>query len=348
MCATMTSHATLGRRITIRDVAAAAGVSIGTVSRAMSGHPGILPATREAVLAAVQHLGYVPDGAAQSLRLRQTRVIGCAVPLASHPVFTAMIAGAEERLREAGYTMVLANTADRPEREVELLRFFQQRKVDGLIMTLGREDDPALARALQGLRFPVVLFERIAEGGFDSVLTDQAGGCFEATSHLLRLGHRRIALVASGLSNWPGRERKQGFFRAYAVNGVDAAPAMLHTMESPGDFTVDNALALLEQPCRPTAIIIGAQELISLLHAVRHRRLSIPADLSVISMGDSDFAALIAPGISALRWDGREEGRVAADILVERIAGDEAPSRRIVLPTRLVMRASCSGPALVQ
>jgi len=328
------------RRVTIKDVAAAAGVSIGTVSRAMHGHPGMLPATRAAILRTVDRLGYVPDGAAQSLRLRQTRVVGCAVPLASHPVFTAMLAGAEEQLRRAGYAMVLANTADRPEREVELLRFFKQRKVDGLITTLGREDDTTLVKELQSLRIPIVLLERIAEGGFDSVLTDQEAGCFEATSHLLRLGHRRIALVASGLTNWPGRQRQRGFLRAYAAQQADPALALLHTMESPVDFTLDHALALLDRPARPTAIIIGAQELVKLLHALRRRGLAMPGDVSVISMGDSDLAELLEPGISALQWDGKEEGRIAATVLMERIAGDDTPPRRVMLPTRLLTRAS--------
>lgn len=332
------------RRVTIKDVAFEAGVSIGTVSRAMSGKSRILPDTRARILAAAAQLGYVPDSAAQSLRSNQTKFIGCAVPLASHPAFTALLSSAEQILRQAGYALVLGNTADRITREVELVDFFRQRNVDGLITTLAREDDPEAIQRLRDLGLPVVLIERYVEEGFDSVLLDQAHGAYAATSYLLSQGHKRIALVTSALQNWAGRERKKAFLKAYNDFGADPEQAMIRTMESPVDFGLSESLELLGTASPPTAVVAGVQELVPLLRAVRSRGLRIPEDLSIITLGDSDLAELMYPAISAVRWNGDEVGRVAANLLLQRIADPHHASRKILLPTEFVIRASCAPP----
>jgi LacI family transcriptional regulator len=333
-----------GRRVTIRDVALAAGVSIGTVSRAMTNHARILPETRARVLATVARMGYVPDGAAQSMRSNQTKVIGCAVPLASHPVFTALLSAAEHVLREAGYAMVLGNTADRTAREIELMTFFRQRNVDGIITTLAREDDPEAIERLRAMQVPVVLIDRFVAEGCDSVQTDQAEGCRAATSYLLSLGHRRIALVTSALQNLPGRERRTSFLGAYAESGIDASAAMVRTMDSPSDFGISESLELLGGPNPPTAVIVGVQELIGLLRAVRARGMTIPNDLSVITLGDSDLAEMIHPAITTVRWDGHEVGRIAAKLLLQRMGAAPQAWKRVVIPTEFVIRASCAPP----
>lgn len=338
------AHST--RRVTIKDVALEAGVSIGTVSRAMSGNARVLPDTRARILAAVEHLSYVPDSAAQSLRSNQTKFIGCAVPLASHPAFTALLSSAEQILRQAGYGVVLGNTADRILREKELIDFFRQRNVDGLITTLAREDDPDAIQRLRSLKLPIVLIERYVEEGFDSVLIDQASGAYAATSYLLAQGHRRIALVTSALQNWAGRERKKAFLRAYKDAGVETDHGMIRTMESPADFGLSESLALLSEPRRPTAVIAGVQELIGLLRAVRSRQLNVPNDISLITLGDSDLAELMQPAISAVRWDGLQIGRVAANLLLQRMANPSQPSRKVLLPTEFVIRASCAPPRI--
>jgi len=280
------------QRATIKDVARAAGVSIGTVSRALTGSAKVLPQTSSLVLEAVKRLGYVPDSAAQSLRSRQTRAVGCAVPLASHPVFVGFVSGAEQTLRGAGYAMVLGNTTDQAPREAELMRFFEQRKVDGIITTLSREDDLDAVGRLRAMRAPVVLLERRIEDGFDAVLTDQGGGCELAATHLLDCGHRRITLVTSTLANWPSRERYSGFLRAYAARQLDPGGAEVFTMHSSLDFGISQAISLLQKPERPTAVIVGVQELVGLLRAARACGMTIPDGLSIIAIGGSDVAEL--------------------------------------------------------
>jgi LacI family transcriptional regulator len=334
-------------RITIKDVAQAVGVSIITVSRAVNGHPSVLPEMRALVLSVVERLGYAPDNAAQSLRSRQTRFIGCALPFAAHPVFTAVIVGAEETLRREGYAVVLGNTTDRVTLEADLLSFFHRRKVDGIITTLAREDAPDLAQRLHALDTPIVLLERSLDDTFDSVLTDQATGCHQATSHLLALGHRRIALVTSSRHSWPGRERHRMFLKAYADLGVDAAAAPIRTMASTADFGFQESVDLLSALAPPTAVITGVHELVGLLRAVRAVGMVIPRDLSIIAFGDSDVAELMQPPVSVVRWDAVEVGRKAACLLLERIVGEDIPIRRLLLPVELLDRGSCGPPRSV-
>jgi LacI family transcriptional regulator len=334
------------KRATIRDVAEKSGLSLGTISRVMNGHASVSDETRARVLDAMTLLNYAPDSAAQSLRSRQTRVIGCLIPIAAHPVFAAVVAAAERVLRRAGYAMVLGTTTDRVAREADLLSFFRERRVDGLIATLAREDDPSIRDRLRALDCPVVLLDRLLDDDFDAVLTDQGAGCHEATAALLRLGHRRIALVTSSLHSRPSREREINFRRAHADCGLSPDEALIRRVASPSDFGLLESTALLNAPAPPTAVIAGVHELVDLLRAIRARGLRVPDDISVIAFGDSDLAELAAPPISIIRWDAAGVGHAAAQLVLDRIEGRErAPMRRILLPTELVMRHSCAPPA---
>jgi LacI family transcriptional regulator len=291
-------------------------------------------------------LNYAPDSAAQSLRSRQTRAIGCLIPVAAHPVFAAMVAAAERLFRRAGYAMVLGTTTDRVAREADLLSFFRERRVDGLIATLAREDDPSVRDRLQALGCPVVLLDRVLDDDFDAVLTDQGAGCYEATASLLQLGHRRIALVTSSLHSRPSREREVNFRKAYAAAGLVPTESLIRRVPSSTDFGLLESATLLDTAAPPTAIIAGVHELVDLLRAIRARGLRVPHDISVIAFGDSDVAELADPPISIIRWDAAGVAQTAAQLLLDRIEGrDRSPARRILLPTELVIRHSCAPPA---
>lgn len=340
----------MSAKLTIREVAAAAGVSLGTVSRVLNGVPSVRPEIRTRVLASMRQLGYQPNSIAQSMRRQDTRVIGCLVTFVSHPVFTSTVTAAEAVLREAGYAMVLANTGDRTSRELELFDFFKRRRVDGLITTLGREDDPEAVAALRGLDAPVVLLEREVDGPFDSVVSDNGGGCYTATRYLLELGHRRIALVTSAITNRPGRERQKNFRKAHADFGLQPEPELMRTWISSAEFGFRESYALLSAPSPPTAVIAGVHELVGLLRAVRGLNLRVPEDLSVIAFGDSDLAELTTPPITVVRWAADQLGRTAAELLLARLAKGSAASEPncIMLPTEFVLRQSCAPPRSVK
>lgn len=313
----------------------------------MSGNAGVTADMRQRVLDAMARLNYAPDSAARSLRSRQSKVIGCLVPIASHPVFADIVAEAEAALRGAGYAMVLGSTTDRVAREADLLDFFRERRVDGLIATLAREDDPSIRARLDALECPVVLLDRALEGGFDAVLTDQGAGCDAAVSFLLGLGHRRIALVTSSLYSRPGRERERNFRRVFAEHGLCIDERLIRTVASPADFGFPDSMALLGEAAPPTSVIAGVHELVGLMRAVRARGMRVPDDLSIIAFGDSDLAELAQPAISVVSWNAREVGRVAARLVLDRIEARAEPEpRQVLFPTELLVRGSCAAPSV--
>jgi LacI family transcriptional regulator len=174
--------------LTIRDVARSAGVAVGTVSRVLNKHASVSPEVRARVVEAIRILGYEPDAVAQSMRLRTTRTVACAIRDISIAGFGSFVKAAEQVLREAGYTLLLTNNDERPQRELELLTTFAKRRVDGVIMTISDEGDEDLRRALKEMRVPIVLMDRDTALDLDVVAIDHRGGARAAAAHLLDLG----------------------------------------------------------------------------------------------------------------------------------------------------------------
>jgi LacI family transcriptional regulator len=333
-------------RSTIVDVARRARVSIGTVSRVINGNESVRPALRERVLAAAQALGYVPHFGAQSMRTQSTRVVGVMVSDVSNPLFSATVSATEEALHRAGYTMVLANSRDRPETEREIVTLFQRRRFDGMIVTLGREDDPAIGKLLAESPVPTVLLERESKLQVDSVATDHYAGAMQAVSYLLEMGHRRIGLVTVTRSALPGRARGLAYAAAHKRARVPVDPALASFDGFLPDAGYNAAYRMLVAPKPVTAIVAGANQMPGVLKAVRALRVPVPKRLSLITIGDTDVAGLHQPPLTAVRWELHAVGAAAAELLLARLTGavKEARPRSIVIPTELVLRQSCAPP----
>jgi LacI family transcriptional regulator len=331
---------------TIRDVARAANVAIGTVSRVLNGHKSVSDDVRRRVLKAIKKLNYEPDRVAQSMRLGKTKTVACATRDISMPGFGTIVNAAEEVLRASGYTLLLATTDERKERELDLLRILQQRRVDAIIMTTSSEDDAELSKQIKQLEIPIVLLDRERPAELDAVTIDHRRGVRAATEHLHGLGHTRIALLTGRPSMRPARERIAGFKDALAQLGKQGKDAIVRTGGFSAEFGFREASSLLSSPNRPTAIIAGGMAMLAgVLQAVRARGLSIPDDVSVIAGADSDLAALTTPAVTAIRWSGTDEGRMAVQLLLNRLGGNrEGPVQRVMLSTELIPRASCAPP----
>lgn len=331
-------------RRTIHDVARAAHVHPSTVSRALNGGPGVTlrPETRARVLAAASRLGYRPSGVARSLRLRRTLTLGMLVPDIANPFFPRVIKGAEEAARERGYSLVLCDTADLPEREAEYLRVLREREVDGLLIASSRMADATIG-ALRAEGFPFVLVNRGARTSDDlAVLVDNEAGIAEAVAHLAALGHRRVAHLAGPQTTTTGVERADGFRAAVRAHGLDPDPALVVEVAAFDEGAGRRqARAVLALDRRPTAIV-AANDLIAIgaLRAAREAGLRVPRDLSLVGFNDIPDAELIEPPLTTVRVPQEEMGARAAALLVARLAGDEIREPRIVLPARLVVRSS--------
>lgn len=335
------------RPVTIHDVANLAGVAVSSVSRALSSHPDVSPAMKAKVTAAAAELGYSPDPGAQSLRSGFTRTIGFVVRDFANPYFGEIIHGVEEALNEAGYTLVLTNSGGDASREVERIELQRQRRVDALILSSISEASTRTTKALNTFKRPVVLVDRDQRKLHAAcVLLDHAVGVREATADLIRLGHRRIAMITGSTAIRPTRERLRGFTEAHEAAGLPIAEELI----APGAFSEtvskESTRRVLALPPdqRPTAIVAGGvQTTVGVLEAFSELGLRAGDDLSLVVCDDLPWLRVMRPRISVVTRDAEEMGRAAAGLALEMIRGAEP--RVVTLPTGYESRETSRPPA---
>lgn len=334
-----------GARATIRDVAKAAGVSLGTASRALNRTGRVSADTIAAVAQVARQLGYQPDAVAQSMRKRSTGVIGLVVSDFANPLYARIITAIESQLQAAGYALLLANSHNDVQREKALVDLFRRRRVDGLVLGPCGEESPALLDRLAD-ELPVVALDRDFSPTGTGVHVDHYHGALQATRYLLNLGHARIALLTPGSVLRPGRERIAGFIDAHRERGIAHVQRLVRAEKSAMDYAFSEALSLLSGPEAPTAFLgLGTRILSGVLQALRHSGRVVPDDVSVVSVGDTDLSQLFSPSITSLTWDLEAVGTAVAQLLLKRLGSEQAlEPERILITTQMVLRESC-GPA---
>lgn len=329
--------------VTIDEVARHAGVSKATVSRVLNGVDGhVSSATAEHVRNAIDDLGYVPNRLAANLKNNRSMTVGLVVADVTNPFYATAALGVEETLGEMGYAVILANTRNELANEIRQMRVFLENRVDGLIIaTPFRDGTDDVQRAIdRGTR--VVVINSALEGtDADSVVVDNEGGAFEATRHLIGLGHRRIGLVAGPASTSSGADRTAGFTRAHREAAVEVDPSLVQE----ADFTKAGGSAamqrLLDAPSRPTALVAANNQMaVGALAVLQGRGVSIPTDLSFISFDDLDWYELATPQITAVAQPAFDTGVQAAGLLLDRLSGQGGAPRVVRLATQLVRRES--------
>lgn len=325
------------------DVARMAGVSTATVSRALRGVDGVNPRTRERVLAAAHHLGYVSSPAASRLAGGRTATVAVVVPFITRWFFGEVISGAEEVLRGRGMDLLLYNLGHVEGRE----RYFsgealRQRADAVLVLCLPLSD--AELDALGGARMPVALVGADIEGR-PSVRIDDAAGARTAVQHLVNLGHERIALISGTPGDSMGftaqLDRRRGYRQTLQSAGLEADPSL----DVPGDFTVEGgemAMArLLSHPRPPTAVFAESDEMaFGALRTLQRAGLSAPRDISLIGFDDHQLADLM--NLTTIAQPVREQGAKAAEMLLDVLDGHSS-EHQVTLPTRLIVRGT-TGP----
>ncbi len=336
---------------TVRDVAARAGVSIATVSRALRGHANVEPATRQRVEDAARALSYRPSGIARSLRLRATRTIGLIVTDIENPYFPQIVSAVEDAARERGYSVLLADGRRDPEREVESLEVLAEHEVDGLIIASTTLTLRHQVR-IREVPCPVVIVNSESTVSVvPAVVSDNASGGRLSAEHVLALGHRRLAyLAAPSADDWAVRERIEGVRAALWARGLGR-----------GSLIIVPAAAGVEGGALATVMALGAESALSALlcsndltaigaiRGVRSLGLEVPRDVSVVGFDDIDLAAHVHPPLTTIRQATDEMGHWAVASLLQRIdRGREAaagqvggtPGRTVRLPVSLVSRQS--------
>lgn len=334
----------MNSKVTIREVAQAAGVSIGTASRALNRTGRVSADAIATVTRVARELGYQPNALAQSMRTQSTQVIGLLVSDIANPLYAGIITAIEARLVAAGYSLLLANTHGDANREKSLIDLFRRRRVDGLIVCPCASEQPEMLERLDK-DLAVVSLDRDFTDQGAGVHVDHHNGALQATRYLLNLGHRRIALLTPAKTLRPGRERIAGYLKAFAEQGIEHDPLLIRAESSAMEFSFSDSLALLSMPEPPTAFLcLGTRILAGVLQALRHSGRSIPTDVSVVSIGDTDLSQLFSPSITSLTWDLAAVGTACAELLLRRlVARERTQHERILITTQMLLRESC-GP----
>jgi LacI family transcriptional regulator len=336
--------------VTLRDVAAAAGVHPATASRALNPatRPLVNDETARRVLEAAERLGYRPNPIARGLKTNRSFTIGVVVPDLRNPLFPPIARGIEERLEPAGYTSLLANTDNAHEREKLSFEALRARQVDGFITGTARRRHPLL-RELADTGIPVVqVNRRMDDDDLPSVVADDVGGVRLALDHLLALGHTRIAHVAGSLEVSTGEHRYHAFLDAMAERGLDVDPRLtptaLNYSEAEGARLTR---ALLEAGGPAFTAIVAGNDLMALgcIDALHEAGLSCPEDVSVVGFNDMDWSDRFSPPLTTVRVPHHELGVRAADLLLARLADPLGAAEHLVLDVALVVRGSTAPVA---
>jgi LacI family transcriptional regulator len=338
-------------RVTIREVAASAGVSAMTVSRVINESPRVSHETRRRVEAAIAELGYVPNRLASGLIRKKTGALGVIVPDVANPFFTLVVRGAEEVAWRAGYHVILCNTQADLERERGYIEDMLSFQVEGLLIApVGDQSRPNL-RALTKNGVPFVLIDRSIPGyDGDLVQGDSVAGARRLVEHLIGLGHRRIGMVTETGEVSTARDRVHGYGDALEHAGIEFQPELVVEASAIDPRAAHDAtLMLLDLPEPPTAIFsVNNIAVVGVAEAARERGLAIPGDLAVVCFDDIEHASRFYPFLTVMAQPAETFGTIATQLLLDRLAGRVAERRRlVVLPADFIVRESCGAQTAV-
>jgi LacI family transcriptional regulator len=342
---------------TIRDVAKLAGVSVSAVSAVTNRRAGVSTSLAERVWKAIDTLDYHPDSVARSLRVRRTKTLGVVMPQIASPFYAEVLRGVEEEAKGNDYSILICDSAADPDLEQRLLKSIVARRVDGILLASA---DPHFSdQQLVRRKLPVVYFDRLPPScRGPAVMVNNLEGAFEATRHLIELGHRRIAIITGPVAVSTAAERVEGFRNAMGMAGLPIPEGHLQS----GEFRLEGgyrcALEMMGLSPRPTALFATNYEMtLGALRALRELGIRCPQDVSV--MGFDDFvmgadgyswAAMFSPQLTTVAQPSYEIGREAVRLLLSWIEKPEDEHQHgedyvVRLCVELRVRESTAPPA---
>ena len=331
--------------VTMREIAERAKVSIGTVSHVINDTAKVREKLRQRVLEAIRSLGYQPSQLARGLRRNQTSMVVMMIPDVTNPFFPAVVRGVEDIAYKHSFRLVLCNTDNDPRKEISYLNEMRSYRPAGWLVIPSVDSEIAAHFKPPSSSSPVVCVDRRPKGWHgDVVLVANEDGAYSATKHLLRVGHRNLAVITGPLHLANAVERLDGFKRALAEAKVSIEPDYIQEARFERVSGYQAALRLLRMLPRPTAIF-ACNDLMALgvMLAARELGIRCPEELSIVGFDNLDFAEFTAPALTTVHQSGYQLGTAAARLLIERIEGSKQPAKKVVLPTELKIRNSVAG-----
>lgn len=329
-------------KVTVKEVAEAAGVSIASVSRVVNDHDNVAASTREAVLEAIARLNYMPHSAGRTLATRRSNLIGVILPDIYGEYFSEIVRGIDMAARERGLHLLVSSSHGDAAEARELLRQMHGR-VDGLILMSPYLDAAALTQAVSP-EARVVLLNSPGGGRCDSIAVDNFAGAYQAVKHMLDLGRRRIAHIAGPDGNIEAERRRAGYLAALA-SGSDLKPEIF-----PGDFSeragAEAGRAIAAQANRIDAVF-SANDIMALscLAALTEAGVRTPEDIALVGFDDIPLARFVSPPLTTVSVSIAEIGRSALERIVRRIEGDGTEIEEVTIQPELIVRRSCGAAA---
>jgi LacI family transcriptional regulator len=332
---------------TLSDVARHAGVSRSTVSLVLRESPLVADGTRARVREAMHACGYVYNRHAANLRTGGTQTIGIVVSDFTNPFYAELAAGAETVFDQGGQVAFVSHTEESLPRQERFLRRMLEQRVDGVLISAAGGTRASALQPFVDAGIPVVQVLRAVDSRrFDYVTGDNRLGVSYATEHVLGLGHRRIAYLATSVASSVSEERYAGYADALGRHGLDIAPELVAT-SIPRWSEAKQAMTTLLSLARPPTALVCFNDLLALgaMLAITESGRRPGRDIAVVGFDDIELASVWRPGLTTVAVRPREIGREAGRILQERIAGSRRPAERVQLAPRLVVRESCGASA---
>ena len=332
------------RRASIKDIARLARVSHSTVSRALRDSPLVSDDTAERIRRIARESGYIASAAARSLVTRRTNTIGVVVTNIADPFVAGVVSGIEDVASECSYSVFLANSNADPEREVRVVQSFEERRVDGIIVTSSRVGALYLP-LLERMQVPVVLLNNQHPSEFvHSVMIDNVAASIAATAHLITCGHLRIAYIGDRLGHQSNTERFEGYRRALEQGGIPFDPRLVSIGDgkTEGGEAAMNDLLDLDRP--PSAVFCyNDLSAVGAMRAARRRGLQLPAQLSLVGFDDLYISEYLNPALTTVRQPMRKMGRMAMETLLCLASGQRRVAN-LKVPGELIVRDSTAPP----
>jgi len=332
--------------VTVTDIAQACGVSRATVSLVLRGSPLVNIDTRARVEAELKRQRYVYNRAAANLRKQTSSSVALVINDLSNPFFAEFAAGVDEALGAGRYVTLLGSTAESPQRQQAVLESLVEHAPAGIILSPAEHSDAIAVQRVLGSRMPVLVFNReLAGHDWDFLALDNQRGARRAAEHLHALGHRRIAFFGGHSDSSSCRQRREGYLEALRGVGIEPEPGWLvESSPTRVDAAVRTAALFAQAPDVTAAVCYNDNVALGLMLGLRARGLQPGMDFALTGFDDISEAALSTPPLTTLAVKPRACGRMAAEMLLERVRDPDAPPRRAIAPVQLVVRGSCGEP----
>lgn len=328
--------------VTIKDIAKLSGVSTATVSKIINGKANdISKSTVEKVMKIIEEQNYSPNTIARSMITKKTKTIGLIIPDVRNPFFTDLTRGAEDVANDRGYSIFFCNTDDDLNKEIKYINNLIEKQVDGIALAGAAVRDRVLEEKMD-IRIPIVSLDRNVyfQGIKGKIEVDNFSGAYDAVSHLIRSGHRKIMYLSGPLNIKLSSDRLEGYKKALLDNNIEYGEELVVVGRYNSDFgyeiikniKIDNDVTAIF--CGNDLIAIGA------MNALKERSISIPKDISIVGFDDIYISSLVTPALTTVRQPSYTIGRLAMERLIDILEGKENLSSRVEIKLELIIRES--------